>query len=224
MIKYISIIYTMFVFLCLSSTEMSMQREKRREDSTKGASTIRRRTPDQPPPTHTRLHPLNPPTIPPQMTYQPHPSASPPETPPPKAPPLYPKPDPITPPPKMPTLLDPPPLPNPGPSTPPPKIPTPNPTPLTALPPPPPPPPKKKKKKKKIFLNIIIKKKKKNSHIGVGASLSALAVATLVWEAGERKPTRLLVATLVWEPRAGGKGGDPPFSDDDLERTRNETA
>ena len=42
-------------------------------------------------------------------------------------------------------------------------------------------------------------------------SLSALAVATLVWEAGERKPTRLLVATLVWEPRAGGKGGDPPF-------------
>ena len=44
----------------------------------------------------------------------------------------------------------------------------------------------------------------------MGASLSALAVATLVWEAGERKPTRLLVATLVWEPRAGGKGGDPP--------------
>ena len=69
-----------------------------------------------------------------------------------------------------------------------------------------------------------IKKKKKKSHIGVGASLSALAVATLVWEAGERKPTRLLVATLVWEPRAGGKGGDPPFSDDDPERTRNETA
>ena len=100
-----------------------------------------------PPP---QLHPLNPPTTPPQMTYQPHPtqnpdpSASPPETPPPKAPPLYPNPDPITPPPKIPTPLDPPPLPNPGPSTPPPKIPTPNPTPLTAL------PPKKKQKKKKI--------------------------------------------------------------------------
>ena len=58
----------------------------------------------------------------------------------------------------------------------------------------------------------------------MGVSLSALPVATLVWEAGERKPTRLLVATLVWEPRAGGKGGDPPFSDDDQERTRKETA
>ena len=65
--------------------------------------------------------------------------------------------------------------------------------------------------------------KKKN---GVGASLSALPVSTLVWEAGERKPTRLLVATLVWEPRAGGGGGgaDPPFLDDDPERTRKETA
>ena len=75
----------------------------------------------------------------------------------------------------------------------------------------------------------------------MGASLSALAVATLVWEAGERKPTRLLVATLVWEagerkptrllvatlvwePRAGGREATPPFSDDDPERKRNETA
>ena len=62
----------------------------------------------------------------------------------------------------------------------------------------------------------------------MGASLSALPVATLVWEAGEREQTRLLVASLVWQPRAGGggggEGGDPPFSDDDPERTRKETA
>ena len=124
----------------LSSTEMSMQRAKRREESTKGTSTIRRRTQDQPPPTHTRLLPLNPPTIPPQMTYTPHPN----QNPDPSSSPLL-KPRPNYPSPKMPTPLDPPPLPNPGPSTPPPKIPTPNPpyTPLTA------PPPKKKKKKKK---------------------------------------------------------------------------
>ena len=45
-------------------------------------------------------------------------------------------------------------------------------------------------------------------------------------ETGDTLPTRLLVATLVWEPRAGGggEGGDPPFSDDDPEQTRNETA
>ena len=54
-------------------------------------------------------------------------------------------------------------------------------------------------------------KKKFKKHNGVGASLSALAVATLVWEAGERKPTRLLVATLVWEPRAGGREATPLF-------------
>ena len=76
-----------------------------------------------------------------------------------------------------------------------------------------PPPPKKKKNNKKTNkqTNKQTKKqqqkKRKKKHIGVGASLSALAVATLVWEAGERKPTRLLVATLVWEPRAGGGGG-----------------
>ena len=43
--------------------------------------------------------------------------------------------------------------------------------------------------------------------MGVGASLSALPVATLVWKAGEWKSTRLLLATLEWEPRAGGGGG-----------------
>ena len=62
----------------------------------------------------------------------------------------------------------------------------------------------------------------------MGASLSALPEATLVWEAGEREPNRLLMATLVLEPRAGGggggEGGDPPFSDDDPERTTKETA
>ena len=72
------------------------------------------------------------------------------------------------------------------------------------------------------------KKMKKKLKNGVGASLFALPVATLVWEAGERKPTRLLVATLVWEPRAGGGGRKatppPPFSDDDPERTRKEKA
>ena len=46
--------------------------------------------------------------------------------------------------------------------------------------------------------------------------MGSIFVATLVCEAGERKPTRLLVATLVWEPRAGGGGGGgegrrPPF-------------
>ena len=49
------------------------------------------------------------------------------------------------------------------------------------------------------------------------------------WEAGNQPlswwpPQRylLVTATVVWEPREGG--GEPPFSDDDAERTRNETA
>ena len=163
---------------------MSMQRAKRREESTKGTSTPRRRTQDPPPRTSTRLHPLNtspkPEHRPKHLTPRKHPH--------PKLLPSTQTPTQLPLPTKMSTLLYPPPLSNPGQSSSKPKIPTPNPyTPSTAL------PPQKKNKKKK-----------KKTHIGVGASLSALAVATLVWEAGERKPTRLLVATLVWEPRAGG--------------------
>ena len=39
---------------------------------------------------------------------------------------------------------------------------------------------------KERLRRVATKKKQKKKHIGVGASLSALAVATLVWEAGER--------------------------------------
>ena len=41
--------------------------------------------------------------------------------------------------------------------------------------------------------------------------MGSIFVTTLVWEAGERKPTRLMVATLVWEPRAGGREATPLF-------------
>ena len=72
------------------------------------------------------------------------------------------------------------------------KIPTPNPyTPLYR----PPPQKKKEQTKKQTNKKKQQQKKRKKKHIGVGASLSALAVATLVWEAGERKPTPLFQMT-----------------------------
>ena len=143
---------------------MSMQRAKRREESTKGASTIRRRTQDAPPPTHTRLLPLNPPTIPPQMTYTRTPTQvpHPPKTPPPQAPPLY-QTDPLP----LPKNTH---TPRPSPSTQPrPKYPSPeNPhsqphTPLTALPPSPPP------KKKKTHWRGGVSLRSRSGHPGVGS-------------------------------------------------------
>ena len=61
----------------------------------------------------------------------------------------------------------------------------------------------------------------------MGVSFSALSVATLVWEAGERKTNPTLgghPSVGVKSGGGGGEGGDPPFSDDDPERTRKETA
>ena len=155
-----------------------MQRAKRREESTKGSSTLKR-THDPPSPTPIRLHPLTPPKIPPQTTYTPHPTqnpdpstSSPENTPTPSPSPSTQTPTQLPLPTKIPTLLDLPLYPNPGPSTSPPENPpTPNPTPSLFRPP----PPQKKKKKQKKKQKQKQKKKQQQKHTLAWGHLSPLS-------------------------------------------------